>query len=256
MVDLLRPSGALLAALALWAIALLVLGIAGLGGRVGPHPPNAALAPPVPSVSLVALDPRLGPLHVYAEVGSRPLLNADRRPAAVTASTEGAVETPFEATLTSVLIAGPLQMAIVQNQGDAVPRRVRLGELIEGTSWRLVELQPRWALFEGPQGRRELQLRVFNGTGAPMPPAPVAPSVPVASRADAAAAQAGETASLAAAPADPTPPTPPTDGEPEVDMTPEQQVEAIRRRIEARRAMRAQEGAEERAAMERAKQVE
>jgi general secretion pathway protein N len=39
------------------------------------------------------------------------------------------------------------------------------------------------------------------------------------------------------------------------EVTPEAQVEAIRRRIEARRAMRAAEGAEEQAASERAKQV-
>ena len=44
--------------------------------------------------------------------------------------------------------------------------------------------------------------------------------------------------------------------EPRAELTPEQQVEAIRRRIEARRAMRAQEGAEERAALERNKQVQ
>ncbi len=250
-VEHLRPSGALLAALALWAFGLLVLGVAGLGGRVGPHPSNAALAPPVPSVSLVALEPRLGPLPDYAEVGARPLLSADRRPAPVSAAADGAAETPLEATLTSVLIAGQTRLAILQNKDDPVPRRVRLGEVLEGTSWRLVELQPRRAMFEGPQGRRELELRVFDGTGAPLPPAPVptaAASVP------ATPATGVEAAPVAATPANPAPT--PAAGEPATEMTPEQQVEAIRRRIEARRAMRAQEGAEERAALERAKQVE
>ena len=46
------------------------------------------------------------------------------------------------------------------------------------------------------------------------------------------------------------------EGDQAAEMTPEQQVEAIRRRIEARRAMRAQEGAAERAALERNKQVQ
>lgn len=251
MASFLRPSGALLAALALWAIGLLVLGLAGLGGRVGPHPPNPALAPPVPSVSLVSLDPRLGPLTDYPEVGQRPLLNADRRPAPVTAAAEGPSETPLEATLTSVLIAGEVKMAIVQNKDDPVARRVRLGDTLENTSWRLVDLQPRRAIFEGPSGRRELELRVFDGTGAPMPQAPVAQA--------AAPEEVPGPVQPVPPPSGPLPVAPPmplTQGAQPAEMTPEQQVDAIRRRIEARRAMRAQEGAEERAAMERANKVE
>jgi general secretion pathway protein N len=138
----------------------------------------------------------------------------------------------------------------VQNKDDPIPRRVKLGDLLEGTSWRLVELQPRRASFEGPQGRRDLELRVFDGTGAPMPATPVAarPAPDTIENAEPVAPPP------AAVPA-PLPALPMAQDEP-VEMTPEQQVEAIRRRIEARRAMRAQEGAEERAAMERAKQVE
>ena len=253
MADFLRPAGALLAALALWALGLLVLGLAGLGGRVGPHPPNAALAPPVPQVRLVELAPRLGPLADYAEVGQRPLLNSDRRPAAIAAAADGPSESPLEATLTSVLIAGPTRLAIVQNKDDPVPRRVRVGDLLEGTAWRLVDLQPRHALFEGPSGQRTLELRVFDGTGAPMPPAPVAPSPPVAAGARHPAPT--QVASPAPPPAIPALPATLENDQP-VEMTPEQQVEAIRRRIEARRAMRAQEGAEERAASERNKQVQ
>ena len=250
MADYLRPSGALLAAFALWALGLLVLGLGGLGGRVGPHPPNAALAPPVPQVQLVELAPRLGPIGDYAEVGQRPLLNADRRPAAVAAAADGPSEAPLEATLTSVLIAGDTRLAIVQNKDDPVARRVRVGDVLEGTAWRLVELQPRRALFEGPSGQHTLELRVFDGTGAPMPAAP-APA-PVA-----ATPRPTPPPPEVATPAPALPALPATlDGEEPVEMTPEQQVEAIRRRIEARRAMRAQEGAEERAAMERDKQVQ
>ena len=257
MADFLRPSGALLAALALWALGLLVLAFAGLGGRVGPHPPNAALAPPIPQVTLVELAPRLGPIGDYAEVGQRPLLSADRRPSAVAAAADGPAEAPLEATLTSVLIAGTTRLAIVQNKDDPVPRRVRVGDVIEGTSWRLVDLQPRRALFEGPLGQRTLDLRVFDGTGAPMPNAPPPPP-PVA-----AGVRGAPTAPVPAQVAAPAPPAPSLpalpatlEGEQPPELTPEQQVEAIRRRIEARRAMRAQEGAEERAASERNKQVQ
>ena len=252
MVNLLRPSGAVLAAIALWAVGLLVLGLAGLGGRVGPHPRNPALAPPVPHMTLQELDAPLGTIDEYAEVGQRPLLNADRRPAAVAAAADGGTDTPLAATLTSVLIAGETRLAIVQNKDDPVARRVRVGDLLEGTSWRLVDLQPRRALFEGPSGRRELELRVFDGTGAPMPPAPV---VPVAAQPPAPPEEQPGPVQQVPANAAPSP-APLVADEPAVEMTPEQQVEAIRRRIEARRAMRAQEGAEERAAMERNKQVE
>jgi len=61
---------------------------------------------------------------------------------------------------------------------------------------------------------------------------------------------------VAATPATDIEPPVPANAQPVEEMTPEQQVEAIRRRIEARRAMRAQEGADERAAQERDKQVE
>src|SRR5687768_10433235 len=158
MANYLRPLGALFAAVALWSIGLLVLGLAGLGGRVDRHPPNPALAPPVPVVELQSLDPRLGNASDYAEVGQRPLLNADRRPAPVAAAADAPSEAPLEATLTSVLIAGDTRIAIVQKKDDAIARRVRVGDVLEGTAWRLAELQPRRAVFEGPSGRRELEL--------------------------------------------------------------------------------------------------
>ncbi len=237
MIGALRPAGALLAALAIWSLALLALAIGGLGARVDPHPPNAALAPPLPQVSLTETGSRLGPPSDYLEVGSRPLLSADRRPPPVTDAGDGASEAPLEVVLTSVLIAGDLKLAIVQRQGDTTGLRVRLGEAVTGTSWRLVELEPRRAVFEGPQGRRELELRVFDGaggstvvSGSPSPP----PAAATASK------PGGDTAA-ADAEAVTAPPTASAQSQPAQELTQEQQVEAIRRRIEARRAqMRAE----------------
>lgn len=240
MISALRPAGALLAALALWALGLLLLAVAGLGAQVGLHPPNAALMPPMPVVQLDVIGSRLGPATDYLEVGNRPLLSPDRQPAPLTADAGGDAEAPLEANLTSVLITSELKLAILQSTQDGASRRVRLGEVLEGTAWRLVALEPRRAVFEGPQGRRELDLRVFDGTGA-APPTPQHTRVPPA-RLDAPAAVAA-----AAAPA-------PAEAKPDPDasaapITPEQQVEAIRRRIEARRAMAA-EAARERATPE------
>ena len=242
MIGALRPMGALLAALAAWSLALLVLAFAGLGARFGPHPPNAALAPPLPQVSLTQTGSRLGPPSDYLEVGSRPLLSADRRPPPVTDAGDGVDEAPLDVTLTSVLIAGDVRLAIVQKQGDPQGQRVRLGETVAGTGWRLVELLPRRAVFEGPQGRRELDLRVFDGqggvtavSGTPRPSPAATPGAPGALTTAGGAVTQGSTEAVAATPA------PGQQSPPATEMTQEQQVEAIRRRIEARRAqMRAE----------------
>jgi general secretion pathway protein N len=248
VIEHLRPLGALLAALAAWSLALLVLAVAGLGGRVGPHPENAALMPPMPQVSLDVVGSRLGPPSDYLEIGNRPLLAVDRRPAPMTASA-GNEDAPMEATLTSVLITGEVKLAILQMQRDGSSQRVRLGDALPGTAWRLVALEPRRAVFEGPEGRLEMDLRVFDGRGAPAP-------TPMAATPE--RARAGEASSAPAAPA--TEPgalqaTADRPGTEVAEVTPEEQVEAIRRRIEARRAMRAAESEAERAALERAKQV-
>jgi general secretion pathway protein N len=249
MIDHLRPVGALLAAVAAWSLALLMLAVAGLGGRVGPHPGNAALAPAIPAVSLDVVGSRLGPASDYLEVGNRPLLAVDRRPAPLSAAT-GNEDAPLEATLTSVLITGDLKLAILQAQGDGRSQRVRLGDVLEGTAWRLVELEPRRAVFEGPEGRREMALRVFDGTGAPAPTPMAQPGRGGAEGSPVAVRPAESTASPQQGGASADAATPRV-----AEVTPEEQVEAIRRRIEARRAMRAAEGAEEQAASERAKQV-
>ena len=230
----LRPLGALLAAFAAWSLALLVLALFGLGGRVDVHPANPALAPPMPQVSLVETGSRLGPASDYLEVGNRPLLSADRRPAPVTDAGGAGNDAPLDVVLTSVLIAGDVKLAIVQTLGDPASHRVRLGEAVPGTSWRLVELQPRSAMFESPQGRRELNLRVFDGQGGAAPTAAM-PSPGVATAQVPETEPTGDTEAVAAQPA------PSADSQPAAEMTQEQQVEAIRRRIEARRAqMRAE----------------
>jgi general secretion pathway protein N len=238
VIGALRPAGALLAALAAWSLALLVLAVVGLGGRVGLHPSNAALAPPLPEVSLTRTGSRLGPPTDYLEVGARPLLSADRRPPPVTDAGDGNSEAPLDVLLTSVLIAGDLKLAIVQRQGDTASLRVRLGDTVPGTAWRLVELQPRRAAFEGPQGRRELDLRLFDGSGGAtaVSGTPRAPTT-------AAAAVAPKAADAGATPDNEVAAQPASDAasQPATELTQEQQVEAIRRRIEARRAqMRAE----------------
>ncbi|MFH1600422.1 MAG: hypothetical protein ABIH12_09160 [Pseudomonadota bacterium] len=149
MLESLRPVNVLPAALAAWALALLVLAIAGMGANFGPHPDDPTLAPALPQVELSEIGPRLGPPSQYAEVAQRPLLIPSRRPAAV--SEAGDQDAPLDFTLTGVLIAGDFRAVMLQTADGSRNQRVREGDQVEGTSWRLVSLEPRSAVFEGPK---------------------------------------------------------------------------------------------------------
>jgi general secretion pathway protein N len=255
VINALRPANALLAGLALWALCLVVLALFGLGGRVGPHPADGGLTPALPVVTLDAVGSRLGPASDYLEVGNRPLFSRDRRPAPMTADA-GEAQVPLEVNLTSVLITANLKLAIVQNISDGLSRRVRLGDTLEGTAWRLVQLEPRRAVFEGPDGQRDLALRVFDGTGgqSPTPQAVAGAAGPGAIPPGASAPDKIEPAApgTVAAPGGAAPGTAAAPQPTVAPVTPDEQVEAIRRRIEARRAMRAAEAAAEQAASEKA----
>ena len=162
---------------------------------------------------------------------------ADRRPAPVAAADGGSND--LDASLTSVLITPTLKLAILTDNQGGASRRVRLGEAVAGTSWRLVDLQPRQATLEGPGGQRRLDLRVYDGKSGQAPtavagaPGAVAPVAPAADAKVAPAATADAAAS--------NPPPTPADA-----ASQQQQIEAIRQRIEARRRqLRAQRGTQD-----------
>lgn len=225
MLESLRPGNVLLAALAGWSLALLALALLGLGANFRAHPDDPALAPPVPSVELSEVGARLGPLSSYDEVGRRPLLTPDRRPAPD--GQDGQEEKPMDYELSGVLLVGEFQAAMLQSRDGKRGQRVRVGELVEGTSWRLVSVEPRSAVIEGPEGRRTLELRQYDGSADARPEAGPRPTT----RPDAADAAA---AAEPAAPVD-------MSTEPPADA--DAQVQAIRRRIEARRAQLREEAA-------------
>lgn len=225
MFDSLRPITWMTGAVAAWCLGLLLLAFAGLGGRVGPHPDNLALVPALAELRFAESTQRLGPQSAYLAVGERPLFLADRRPAPVAiVSTDQ--QAPFDGVLTSVLLTGGLRMAIFSEANGQVSRRVRLGDSIPGTGWRLAALEPRRAVLEGPEGQRVLDLRVFNGQGgqAPTPvvqasPAPVASVLAAPTAPPTLIQQAAQAAASAQRSAEE-----------------QAQVDAIRARIEARRA--------------------
>ena len=195
----------LLAAACVWALLLWLAAALGMGTRIEPAQAVALGALPTPPA---AVGERLGPLGQYAEAASRPLFTQDRRPRAFLAVAQGEGEgssAALDFVLTGVLISPQVRLAILQPGNGGPAQRVREGAAPEGAAgWRLVEVQPRRVLFDGPGGRMALDLRVF---GAPAPP---------------------PAASVEAAPA----------AEPDADKPGDEQrrIDDLRRRIEARRA--------------------
>ena len=251
----------LLGGIALWALVTWALGLVGLGGRIERLPPDPTLVQALPTAPADTED-RLGPLAQYAEFGERPLFTTDRRPQPfVINPVDDEAPAEFEYVLTSVLLTPGLQVAIVQPAGGGESVRLKVGESPAGAQgWQLASISPRGAVFDGPQGQRTLELRVFDGIGgeaptamAPPPPpgqaparpagAPPAAAGPSPPRTAAAAAPEGErpvvvTTSSQPAPTEVDVPAPQPAPPPETPTarSSEQQVEAIRARIEARRA--------------------
>ena len=233
MADAFRPLALLLGAVCLWALSVLILALAGLGSRFSAATSDGK-PPLLPSVSLTRSQSRLGPMADYLEVGERPLMTLNRRPAPQLAVDGEAGAADLDVMLTSVLITPRLQLAILTNNKDGASRRVRVGETVEGSNWRLVALEPRRAVIEGPSGQRTLDLRVFDGKGGEVPTATVA------SIGNNKGEQGAQSPASPQASAEPSA-TAHQQAQPAAPVTQEQQVEAIRRRIEARRAqMRAE----------------
>lgn len=238
------PRTWLLATAAGWALLTWVLALAGMGRSVDPLAEDPSLVKPLPQVGKAATD-SLGPLSQYSEIASRPLFVDDRRPKPFFMQGKGEGENQaaaFDYLLTSVILTPQLSMAFLQPADGSESVRVKLGEVPEShPAWRLTSLQPRQAVFEGPEGRRELTLRVFNGQGGEPPtastvaqpggpqPQPIGrpmPSVPQQPQ--------NRNSQISQVPPPPAPPQP-SSTEPSAPLTEQAQMEAIRKRIEARR---------------------
>ena len=208
----------LLGAAAGWALLLWLAALLGMGGHVDAATPAAGEAA-LPQNRPAAPD-RIGPLAQYAEAASRPLFTQDRRPRNFMATgPEGdaaAASQSLDFILTGVLISPQVQLAVLQPSGGGDAQRVRVGSSPEGAAgWRLVEVQPRRAIFEGSGGQSMLDLRTFGDVAAPAATTPMpAPS-------------AGRINAVVPAP-------PQAAGEEPQNQ--EARIDAIRKRIEARRA--------------------
>lgn len=238
----------LLAAGAGWALTAWVLALAGMGRHAPPLPPTAA-AGALPTVRAPAPS-RLGPPTMYAAITTRPLLSEDRRPRPFVIAgqvQDQSTQPAFDLILTSVLLTPNMQMAILQSPDGTQSLRVKVGGSPDTQpGWRLSSLSARSAVFEGPEGQRTLELRVFDGQGGASPtPSSVAAMPPPPSQAMPGAIP------LPAPNVPPSGGTPPatlgsstkgagttlrTDPDAPTAMPEAAQIEAIRQRIEARRA--------------------
>lgn len=234
------PLNWLLLGIATWALLLWLAAVSGMGGTLRETPVLAAdpLPPPTP-----AQPARIGPLAQYAEAAARPLFTRDRRPRSFIATNPEGEAGPAQAQtldfiLTGVLISPQVQLATLQPTGGGESQRVRVGRSPEGAAgWQLLSLEPRRATFAGNGTQLVLDLRTYGQAGraeAPRAPeagmaadtnAPAAPPVPVT------AANATATAT-----GNPVPSLPAQSSESAPPQTDQARIEAIRQRIEARRA--------------------
>jgi general secretion pathway protein N len=217
----------LLGAIAFWSLLVLVAVYAGLGGRYGLHPDDASRVPELPRLDLSRAQNPLQPLTEYAVVGERPLFNADRRPIPVADAPAAAGDAPpppapLDVVLTSVILTADAKIGIFLDKKTNKSQSIRVGASLQGeqSGWKLVELAPRKAVFEGPTGRNEADLRVFDGQGGeaptPIASAAVSPDAGAQPNADGTVAAPNAAAGTQA-------------------QTPESRAELIRRRIEERR---------------------
>ncbi|WMJ67786.1 hypothetical protein [Stenotrophomonas sp. 24(2023)] len=228
-----------LVATAGWAGALWLATGFGLGGQLSAGQAGDAAAVALPSLPPVAPE-RMASADSYAPIAARPLFAEDRRPRPYQlGGTEGT--TTSSVRLTGVLMTGSFAMATLTTDQNRSLRLRLNGEAVDG--WQLVDLQPRQATVVGPGGSQVLPLAVFDGQGGE-PPTPLL------------GAQNGRPPPAAAAPASPPPPPAAAPVRPAQDTAPvpppsaaaaaaapapasqgpsEEQMRAIRERIQARR---------------------
>jgi general secretion pathway protein N len=189
---------------------------------------DPALVPPLPDAALQRAPRRATPAAIQADIAARPLFSSTRRPAPM--ADAGAPEAvPFDYVLTSVIVTDQAGIAILRGPDDRSVSVRREAEVETAPGWRLVELEPRRAVFVGPGGRRALDLRTYDGRGgaAPTPLEPMPPREPVVTR------------TPESGPDPPVPATRPATGvRTAPDSVADTDTDSIRERAELRRAQR------------------
>lgn len=175
----LPPLTLLLGTLAACALLGAAVAAAGMGGRYALLADDPALVPALPDTRQVQVQRGFDPSG-FTEAGERPLFSADRRPAPVQIAADESDEPQSAGSIsvTSIVMTPGFQAALVRLDGSEDSQRVRVGDTVPGSpSWRLLELSPRQAVFDGPDGRVGVDLRLFDGQGGQAPTRIAAASV-------------------------------------------------------------------------------
>ena len=239
----------ILSAVAVASVA--VLGWTLLGPRALPAPAATSAATTFP-VYPVASTQELRTVNAANPAWAQPLFFRDRKPRMASLGDSGdgsgAAAVSFDATLTGIIRSATLNAASLQRAGQPQPVRVRLGqEVPDAAGWRLVELTAKTARFQSGSDEKILKLEVPRPDGLP-PPMPMPEPLPVTANptaagqrneAPAANAGSGNDASRNAG-AKPAPPpaantSPEQPPQPIASPNQQQQIEAVRQRIEAAR---------------------
>lgn len=232
----------LLATVVGWALLVCVLAVAGLGKRVELLPDDPALVQRLPALPAPAPE-RLGPFEKYAEIAAHPAFAEDRLPHPFFLSGNDGSGAASTVRLTGVLLTSTFKMAtLTLDPADSV--RVQLGgDAVKG--YRLLApaaqcnhrrpgrhpdpgvagvQRPGRAAANRHRGRPQAP-----GAVPPLPPnVPPAPATPAPPPAEVPQQQPGGQAP-------PTVPPQRSDGAQEAPRPSDEQMRAIRERIEARR---------------------
>lgn len=229
----------------LLGLAVVSLGLLGwtlLGPRPAPAVVATSAGSAFPAYPAAAMQVRSA-LNDADPAWARPLFFRDRKPRSVDlggpGDANGSGASSFDAVLTGLVRSAELNAASLQKPGQQQPVRVRLGQQVpDAPGWRLVELTAKTARFQSGSDEKILKLEVPRPDGLPPPPVPAADPVPAAT----------------AAPMTGSPPVAKNPAQPPADATAvpqpigaqgtpaqQQQVEAVRQRIEAARKAQQQQ---------------
>jgi general secretion pathway protein N len=249
--DSLSPKTWLLVGIAGWAVCLWIFALLGLGQRLGDSDAEQ-VQQRLPTTAIPPAD-RPGPQSQYAEIARRPMFSENRKPQPfiIDGTGEEAQVNTFDYVLTSVMMTSGVQLAILKPAADgAQPVRVKVGDAVEtAPQWTLASLMPRSATFRGPEGEKVLELRVFNGVGGAAPP-PIAQVSPPAGPGgvinETLPGQPGNEQPIPQSAPMVSPPAPVANANTDAaNVSTQVQLDAIRKRIEARRAQLREQAARE-----------
>ncbi len=238
-----RFASAPIATRVLLGLAVASLGVLGwtlLGPRPAPAVVATSAASAFPAYPATPAQAR-NALNDADPAWARPLFFRDRKPRSVDlggpGDAGGAGASSFDAALTGIVRSAELSAASLQKPGQQQPVRVRLGqEVPDAPGWRLVELTAKTARFQSGSEEKILKLEVPRPDG--MPPPAMADQVPTAPPMGASPPPAAKNPAQPAADANAVPPQPiGAQGTP----AQQQQVEAVRQRIEAARKAQQQQ---------------